>query len=142
MFVPPLFAALVLALAAPTAPAAKAFGLEKSGWTLVTASDDTFVYMKAAASPEKGVRRVWTAYDSDITKMRETFAFRSVESLAEFDCGRRLSRVVDETFHAAPGLTGQTWKMPDFVATPWVSPAPDSIGAIRMAYACRTLSET
>ena len=137
-----LFAALVLALADPSAPAAKAFGLEKSGWTLVTASEDTFVYMKAALALKKGVRRVWTAYDSDTAKMRETFAFRSVESLAEFDCGRRLSRVVDETFHAAPGLTGQTWKMPDFVATPWVSPAPSSIGAIRMAYACRTLSET
>ena len=138
MFAVPLFAAMVMALAPPS----KAFGLEKFGWTLVTSSDDTFVYMKAAVALEKGVRRVWTAYDSDTAKMRETFAFRSVESLAEFDCGRRLSRVVDETFHAAPGLTGQTWKMRDFVATPWVSPAPNSIGAIRMAYACRTLSET
>ncbi len=136
-----LIAAVTLALA-PAAPTPKAFGLEKSGWTLVTASEDTFVYMKAATGLEKGVRRVWTAYDSDTAKLRETFAFRSVESLAEFDCGRRLSRVVDETFHAAPGLTGLTWKMPDFIPTPWVAPAPESIGAIRMAYACRTLSET
>ena len=78
MFAVPLFAAMVLALANPTA---KAFGLEKFGWTLVTASDDTNVYMRPAAKAEGGLRRVWTAYDAGRALERDGFSFRSVRSL-------------------------------------------------------------
>lgn len=123
-------------------PTATPFGLEKAGWTLVTASEDTFVYMRAAASVDQGIRRVWTAYDSDLARDRQGFSFRSVQSLAEFDCRRGVSRIVEETFHDRPGLKGRTWRAPGFVPTEWVAPEPDSIGVIRLAYACRTLSDT
>lgn len=136
-----LGAALALTLAGWPCVAAP-FGLEKVGWTLVTASEDTYVYMRAATSAEPGVRRVWTAYDSDLARDRQGFSFRSVQSLAEYDCQRGVSRIVEESFHGRPGLKGKTWRMPGFVPTAWVAPEPESIGAIRLAYACRTLSET
>lgn len=140
----PLALAIMVALAGPALAqsGARPFGLESSGWTLVTASEDTWVYMKATTSADRGVRRVWTAYDSDRARERQGFRFHSVQSLAEFDCGRGLSRVVEETFHDSPGLKGKTWQAPNFTPTEWVAPAPSSIGAIRLAYACRTLSET
>ncbi len=118
------------------------FGLEKTGWTLVTASDDTYVFMKSAARGAGAVRRVWTAYDSDKVLQRGGFSFRSVESLGEFDCQRRLSRVVQEIFHDQAGLKGRSWAGTDPLPTPWKAPEPDSVGAIRMAFACRALSET
>ena len=62
-------------------------GLEKAGWTLVTASDSTWVYMRAAAS----AATTWWRH------------------------GR---------------------------ATPWAAAEPNSVGAVRMAFACRTLVET
>lgn len=134
-------AALALSLLA-TAPAAAApFGLEKAGWTLVTASEDTWVYMRHHAHGEDGMRKAWTAYDSDRSLQRDGFAFRSVESLSEFDCRRRLSRVVDEIYHDQPGLGGRAWRSPKFVVTPWAAPAPESVGAIRMAFACKAISE-
>lgn len=114
--------------------------LEKAGWTLVTASDDTYVYMRAAA-PEGGLRRVWTAYDADNTLERDGFSFRSVASLGEFDCKKNRSRVVDETYHDAPALAGRSWRSPKFTPTPWATPQPGSVGAIRMAFACRALSD-
>ncbi len=117
--------------------------LEKAGWTLVTASDDTWVFMRVheRARPD-GVRRVWTAYDSNRVRNRQGFAFRSVESLAEFDCRKKVSRIVEERFHDLPALKGQTWKQPDFTPTEWAAPAPGSIGAVRFAWACQSLSDT
>jgi hypothetical protein len=126
---------------ASIAGAATPFGLEKSGWTLITASEDTYVYMRPAERASSGMRRVWTAYDSDNARQRQGFNFRSVESLSEFDCRKNLTRVVDELFHAGPGLTGVTWKMPNFIPTDWAAPAPGSVGAVRMAFACRTLTD-
>ncbi|MBL8553754.1 MAG: hypothetical protein JNL41_05710, partial [Phenylobacterium sp.] len=109
----------------------------------VTASDDTFVYMRPhSALDDAGVRKVWTAYDADAPLERDGFTFRSVESLGEFDCKKRLSRVVEEIFHDAPGLKGRSWRSPRFMVTPWAAPRPDSVGAIRMAYACKALSDT
>ena len=61
-------------------------GLEKAGWTLVTASDSTWVYMRAAGSAAGDLRRVWTAYDSANALKRDGFSFRSVRSLGESDC--------------------------------------------------------
>jgi hypothetical protein len=135
-----LGAALALGVAAAPAAAAP-FGLEKAGWTLITASEDTYVYMRAAEAVGSGVRRVWTAYDSDNARQRQGFAFRSVESLSEFDCRRNLTRVVEELFHAGAGLTGSTWKQPNFVPTEWAAPTPGSVGAVRMAFACRALTD-
>ena len=140
----PLALALAVAFAAPALAQSgpRPFGLESSGWTLVTASEDTWVYMKATTSADRGVRRVWTAYDSHKVRERQGFRVHSVQSLAEFDCGRGVSRVVEESFHDSPGLKGKSWQAPNFVPTEWAAPAPNSIGAIRLAYACRTLSET
>lgn len=144
---PPL-ASLVAALAVCAAPAAATPdtpptpGLEKAGWTLVTASEGTWVYMRLADSPGGQLRRLWTAYDSEREHERDGFRFRSVKSLGEFDCRRRLSRVVDEFYHDGAGLTGRSWRSPMFRATPWAAPAADSVGAVRMAYACRTLTTT
>ena len=137
-------AALVCALPAAAAPApSPPLELEKAGWTLITGTEDTFVFMKAAGRPgADGVRRVWTAYDSTLVRDRQGFAFRSVESLAEFDCRKKLSRIVEERFHDLPALKGQTWKQPDFTPTPWAAPAPGSIGAVRFAWACQSLSDT
>lgn len=138
--------ALSLGLAAGPGRAQIATGpleLEKAGWTLITASDDTWVFMKPADRGRSGgVRRVWTAYDSEKVRDRQGFAFHSVESLGEFDCQKQLSRIVEERFHEHPALKGQTWQAPNFIPTPWAAPAPGSVGAVRMAFACKALSET
>lgn len=144
----PSLGMIVLTLALATAGAAFGstfggpFGLEKAGWTLVTASDETYVYMRAAPNRGDDVRRVWTAYDSALPRERQGFRFHSVESLGEFDCRRRVSRIVEERFHGQPGLTGPKWRAPDFKPTPWVAPTPESVGAVRMAFACRALTDT
>lgn len=116
--------------------------MERAGWTLVTASEDTYVYMRPHAAGENGVRQVWTAYDSEALRERDGFTFRSVRSLGEFDCKKRLSRVLEEFYHDAPGLKGRSWRSPKFVVTPWAAPQPDSIGAVRMAFACKALVDT
>jgi hypothetical protein len=140
----------LLAAAAATALAgsvhaqerAPSSALEKAGWTLVTASEDVYVYMRVAEKAESGLRRVWTAYDSAGPRDRDGFTFRSVRSLGEYDCKRNVSRVVDETYHDAPALTGKTWHSPKFIPTPWAKPEPGSVGALRMAFACRALHDT
>ena len=96
----------------------------------------------AGAPGAGGLRRVWTAYDSAGPRVRDGFTFRSVRSLGEYDCKRRLSRVINETYHDAPALTGKSWQSPRFVPTPWAKAEPDSVGALRMAFACRTLNDT
>lgn len=138
-------AALAAALAAAPAVAEDAVPpsvMEKAGWTLVTASDDTWVYMRPAGAVAGDLRRVWTAYDSDKTLKRDGFSFRSVRSLGEYDCRQKLNRVVDEFYHDGAGLTGRTWRSPMFRATPWATVEPNSVGAMRMAFACRVLVET
>lgn len=134
--------AAVLAAAPATAASPSIADLEKDGWTLVTASDDTWVFMRPAGAVAGDVRRVWTAYDSEKTLNRDGFAFRSVRSLGEYDCRRRMSRVLDEFYHDGAGLTGRTWRSPMFRATPWAAAEPNSVGAMRMAFACRVLIET
>ena len=137
-----VFAALTAAAAGRAQDRAPSVPMQKAGWTLVTASEDVFVYMRAAAPAAGGLRRVWTAYDSAGPRVRDGFTFRSVRSLGEYDCKRRLSRVIDETYHAAAALTGKSWHSPKFVATAWVSAEPNSVGAQRMTFACRALSDT
>lgn len=136
--------AAVLALGAPAAAqdAQPSAGMAKAGWTLITASEDVYVFMRAAPGATAGIRRAWTAYDSLQPRQRDGFTFRSVESLSEFDCGKRLTRVVEEIFHDAPALGGKSWRSPKFLVTPWAAPSAGSVGAIRMAYACKTLSDT
>ena len=126
---------------APTLDLPGSTALEQSGWTLVTASDDTNVYMRAATTGQAGLRQVWTAYDAARTLKRDGFSFRSVRSLGEYDCRKRVSRVVEETFHGSPALTGKSWQSPKFIPTPWAAPVPESVGAIRMAFACRALND-
>ena len=116
--------------------------MEKAGWTLVTGSEDVFVYMRVAEGRTQGPRRVWTAYDSASPRQRDGFTFRSVKSLGEFDCKRSLSRVVEETYHDAPALSGKSWQSPKFIPTPWAKPEPGSVGELRMAFACKALNET
>lgn len=136
------FATLAVALLAAAPASAAPFGLERAGWTLVTASDDTWVFMRHHANGDEGVRQAWTAYDAEKPLERDGFAFRSVESLGEFDCRRGVSRVVDEIFHDQPGLRGKSWRSPRFQPTSWAAPQPASVGAVRMAFACKALSET
>jgi hypothetical protein len=135
-------AALALSGAAQGAERASSPELENAGWTLITASEDVFVYMRPAGQGAAGLRRVWTAYDSDGPREHDGFTFRSVESLGEFDCRRNLSRVVEEIYHDAPALQGKSWRSPKFIPTPWARPETESVGAIRMAFACRTLTDT
>jgi len=133
-----LLAAGSVAVAAP-APQP----LEKAGWTLITSSDDTMVYMKPAQSGGSGkLRRVWTAYDSAHPLQRGGLTFRSVKALGEFDCVRRMSRVLEETFHEAPSLASEGRKIPGWIPTDWQPVEPGSVGAIRMAYACQETGET
>ena len=134
--------AAVLAAAPATAASPSIADLEKDGWTLVTASDDTWVFMRPAGAVAGDLRRVWTAYDSEKTLKRDGFSFRSVRSLGEYDCRRKVSRVVDEFYHDGAGLTGRTWRSPMFRATPWAAAEPNSVGAMRMAFACRVLIDT
>ena len=131
-------AALSLALAGGMALAADAppGPLEKDGWTLITASEQTLVYMKPAPSPDRALKRAWTAYDSPLKRDRSGFTFMSVQALGEFDCQHKAARVLDETFHDGRALQGRSWKMPGFVPTPWAPVAPDSVGAARLAYVC------
>ncbi|HEV2532583.1 surface-adhesin E family protein [Phenylobacterium sp.] len=110
--------------------------LEQDGWTLITASEQTLVYMKPAPSPDRALKRAWTAYDSAIKRDRSGFTFMSVQALGEFDCRRKSARVLDETFHDGRALQGRSWKMPGFVPTPWAPVAPDSVGAVRLAFVC------
>ena len=138
---------MALAMAAPAqaqglADTPPTPGLERAGWTLITASDNTWVYMRPAGARSGDLRRVWTAYDSGSPLKRDGFSFRSVRSLGEYDCRRKVSRVLDEFYHDGAGLTGRTWRSPMFRATPWAAAEPNSVGAVRMAFACRTLVET
>ena len=145
LLIPAMLAAALLpapATAAPTVTPLPPTPMEKAGWTLVTGSEDVYVYMRVADKAATGLRRVWTAYDSAAPRDRDGFTFRSVRSLGEFDCKRDLSRVVDETYHDAPALAGRTWKSPKFIPTPWATPDAGSVGALRMAFACKALSET
>ena len=130
-------ACLCLALSgAAWAAEAPAGPLEGDGWTLITASEQTLVYMKPAPSPDRALKRAWTAYDSAIKRDRSGFTFMSVQALGEFDCQHKSARVLDETFHDGRALQGRSWKMPGFVPTPWKAVEPDSVGAVRLAYVC------
>jgi hypothetical protein len=108
---------------------------EKDGWRFVSYSDGTSVYMKRA-SARGAVRQLWTAYDSERPRDRMGFSFMSVASLGEYDCQRRMSRVVRETFHAMRGLTGQVWVQPNFIPTEWAKPGEGTVGEARMDFAC------
>jgi hypothetical protein len=112
--------------------------LEKDGWRFVSYSDGTSVYMKKpeALQLKAPVRQIWTAYDSEMLRDRMGFAFMSVASLGEYDCQKRVSRVVRETFHSMRGLTGETWVQPNFIPTQWAPPAQGSVGEARMDFAC------
>jgi hypothetical protein len=134
--------ALAVAAPAPAQDRQPSAEMQKAGWTLITASEDVFVYMRVAERGETGLRRVWTAYDSAGPRQRDGFTFRSVRSLGEFDCRKNLSRVVEETYHDSPALSGKSWRSPSFIPTPWAKPSPGSVGAMRMAFACRALAET
>ena len=134
--------AAMLSVGTASAASPSVADLEKAGWTLVTASDDTWVFMRPAGAVAGDVRRVWTAYDSEKTLSRDGFKFRSVRSLGEYDCRRKMSRVLDEFYHDGAGLTGRTWRSPMFRATPWAAAEPNSVGAMRMAFACRVLIDT
>jgi hypothetical protein len=137
-----LAAGLVLAGAAAAQADRPVSDLERAGWTLITMSEDVDVYMRPETAGDTGHRRAWTAYDAAAPRERDGFSFRSVESLSEFDCRKRLSRVVREIYHDAPALQGKAWQSPKFMATPWAAPQPGSVGAIRMAYACKALAAT
>ena len=128
---------------APPAPESPDLDLQRAGWTLVTASDETFVYMKDAPGlAADGARRAYTLYDSAKTRDRTGYAFKSVRSLSEFRCGRNLTRVVQETFYEKRALTGLAWEPPTFVATDWAEPEGGSVGELRMAFACRSRTRT
>ncbi len=99
-------------------------------------SDGTDVYMRHDEAMPGAVRKVWTAYELGEARDRGGFSFRSVKSLGEYDCDKRRTRVLGETFHAAPGLAGKDWAPEAFVITDWAEPAPGSVGDLRMEFAC------
>jgi hypothetical protein len=134
---------MVVVLAASAAMAAEVVPprgpiQEKDGWRFVSYSDGTSVYMKREVSARAAgsVKQVWTAYDSEKPRDRMGFAFMSVASLGEYDCQRRMSRVVRETFHAMRGLTGKTWVQPNFIPTEWAKAGEGTVGEARMDFAC------
>ena len=90
----------------------------------------------AGARPGGPVRQLWTAYDSERPRDRMGFSFRSVASLGEYDCKRRVTRVIRESFHASQGLTGEIWVQPNFIPTDWAAPAAGTVGEQRMDFAC------
>ena len=114
--------------------------LKADGWTLVTESDDTLVYMRDLEGAMGPVRRVWTAYDSHKRRDHEGFKFSSVRSLGEFDCARGLTRVLREIFYGSPGLQGRAWAPTPFEPTEWSAPEAGSVGEIRLSFACRPRS--
>jgi hypothetical protein len=117
--------------------------LQRAGWTLVTASDETLVYMKDAPGlATNGSRRAYTLYDSARIRDRKGFVFRSVRSLSEFQCAQQLTRVVKETFFEKRALHGAAWEPPTFVPTDWAAPEAGSVGELRMAFACRNRTLT
>jgi hypothetical protein len=112
--------------------------LEKAGWTYIGVSDDVLIYMKdAIPAGAGGARRVVTAYEALSPRDREGFAFRSVESLSEFDCDNGRSRIIRETFYEQPALKGQRWSKPESVSSDWTDTVEGSIGMLRIAFACR-----
>jgi hypothetical protein len=135
-----MLAALSMALphpgrAEPAAPEAEA-------WTLVTASDETLVYMRLEPTVAAGaVRRAWTMYDSARPLTRDGVTFRSVKSLGEFDCAKGVSRVISETFHSEAALRGSVWSPPNPQTSPWAPAAPNSVGELRAAFACAGFSK-
>lgn len=114
--------------------------LKADGWTLVTESDDTLVYMRDLEGAIGPVRQVWTAYDSNKRRDYEGFMFSSVRSLGEFNCARGRTRVLREFFYEAPGLAGREWGPTPFEPTEWITPEPGSVGDIRLSFACRPRS--
>lgn len=134
-----LAAAAVFAAPAPAAEVEAPMGplAESAGWQYITASDEMAVYMKHAQTRPSGpVRQLWTAYDSERARDRMGFSFRSVASLGEYDCAKRVSRVVRESFHASQGLTGEIWIQPNFIPTEWAPAAEGTVGEQRMEFAC------
>jgi hypothetical protein len=127
-----------LAAAAEVTAPPKAPILEKDGWRFVSYSDGVSVYMKRldARARSQPIRQVWTVYDSEKPRDRMGFAFMSVASLGEYDCQKRLSRTVRETFHSMRGLTGETWVQPNFIPTAWAPPQEGSVGDARMEFVC------
>ena len=112
--------------------------LEKSGWTYIGMADGTLVYMRDAVPGSSGpARRVLTAYETFSPQDREGFAFRSVQSLGEFDCQSGRSRVMHETFYAEPALKGRTFSKPDTAEPEWNDVIEGSVGIMRIAFACR-----
>lgn len=123
------------ALAAAT-PQLNRLVLEAAGWDFIAMSDDTLVYMKDAGRAGPAYRQ-HTAYDSMKPRDHDGFAFRSVQSVDEFNCQEGRSRVVGQTFFANPNLKGKAFAPKDFKPTDWAQPKPGSVGDLRLDYACR-----
>jgi hypothetical protein len=112
--------------------------MERAGWTYIGVSDGVLIYMKdAVPSAAGGARRVVTAYEALSPRDHDGFAFRSVESLGEFDCVNGRSRIIRETFYEQPSLQGQTWSKQDSATTEWTDAVEGSVGMLRIAFACR-----
>ena len=128
---------LALAAAIAAAQDAPVDELAKDGWTFVALSDETRVYMKHTQPKATGtVRRVWTAYDSAKTRERNGYAFLSVQSLGEYDCPAKTSRVLEEAFFAGSALKGERRDINPAEPTPWQPHAEGSVGEIRFEFAC------
>lgn len=140
-----MLAAALVALAAGPAPAATARMtadpekkvLERSGYTFIGYSDGLLIFMKDVPGASNGVHRVITAYESLTPLEHEGFAFRSVESLGEFDCAKGRTRVLRETFYEKPSLQGQTAGAPEKLDAEWADGVAGQVGLLRVAFACR-----
>lgn len=131
-------ALLTAAVLVPAATAQVLLMPQKPGWTYLTFSDDTHVYVKdAVATPTGAIRKVWTLYDLPEKNEREGHVFMSVASLGEFDCERKTTRTIEEAYYEQPGMTGKPIERPPIVPTPWVEPSEGSVGAMKLEFACR-----
>jgi hypothetical protein len=112
--------------------------LEKSGWTYIGMSDGVLIYMKdAVPGSASGSRRVLTAYETLSPQDRDGFAFRSVQSLGEFDCQKGRSRVLTETYYEQPSLRGKTLAKAEEGEPEWNEVIEGSVGLMRIVFACR-----
>jgi len=132
---PRLLACIALFAAIPAAAQVSQGAMKQEGWSFLSEVNGDQLYMKADGAGPSGARLVWTAYDLQDSRDREGFSFTSVASLAEYDCAKRQSRIVRETFHEKSGLKGKTWSMADFKPTEWAE-SVNSTAEMKMDFAC------
>jgi len=108
--------------------------LTAQGWTSVTDRDDTTVYMRRILASSSAPALAWTLYDLGAEREHDGFTFKSVASLSEFDCAKRRSRVITETFFAGSAGQGKAFKHEE--PTDWLDHSDGSVGYSKLMFVC------